>query len=517
MTQHKYNNDNYQTKELECLLQNKEYDNLAEKLSEIALNDFSKCNMWDIRKIFFALPDEICHKYITVCAAVSLLYDISGDTERCEKYAQIVRQKKKYTSPKSREYKLVCSYIAYLGLALPQTNYTTPLNLIRSIAVLGKGEKNIFPRLSVNANLPSVINGGRDFTEYSRYIKKILPPLRAICKKLFGDNGIGIPEVGAAECLYLDNKLYDALVMIVSIIPLIEQKGDINILFAAMYIQMCIMISKGQMISVSSMADKIKTRIVTGGGNYLIQNLNAVKVWAALYDCDYDFIDYWLTNLAPDENNDYCSLDRFAYFMKTRVYLMQGKHLCIVTIYEKVKPILIKFNRKKDLCEISMILAMSFYNEKQYDKAYELIENCINVSSKYHYDRMIANEGTRMYYLLRDYQKTKSKNNYLNKLISLTREISLLYPDYLKHKQEQIEPLTKIQIDIISLMAVGRSNTEIAYFMEVSVNTVKYHIKNIFKKLNVTSRAEAITKAFDYKIISKITKNNNNDFIKEKK
>jgi DNA-binding NarL/FixJ family response regulator len=51
--------------------------------------------------------------------------------------------------------------------------------------------------------------------------------------------------------------------------------------------------------------------------------------------------------------------------------------------------------------------------------------------------------------------------------------------------------LTQREIEILSLIAVGTSNEDMAEKLFVSTNTVKTHIYNIFKKINVKSRLQA--------------------------
>lgn len=57
----------------------------------------------------------------------------------------------------------------------------------------------------------------------------------------------------------------------------------------------------------------------------------------------------------------------------------------------------------------------------------------------------------------------------------------------------QTEELTPREHEVLSLVAVGRSNKEIASALGIGVRTIEFHLKNIFPKLGVRSRAEAIS------------------------
>jgi LuxR family maltose regulon positive regulatory protein len=61
--------------------------------------------------------------------------------------------------------------------------------------------------------------------------------------------------------------------------------------------------------------------------------------------------------------------------------------------------------------------------------------------------------------------------------------------------QSLVEPLSERELEILRLIAAGRSNPEIAEHLYLSLNTVKWHAKNLFGKLNVSSRIEAVARA----------------------
>lgn len=54
------------------------------------------------------------------------------------------------------------------------------------------------------------------------------------------------------------------------------------------------------------------------------------------------------------------------------------------------------------------------------------------------------------------------------------------------------ESLSKREHDVLQLLTEGKDNNGIADTLTISINTVETHLKNIYKKLNVSSRTEAV-------------------------
>ena len=57
--------------------------------------------------------------------------------------------------------------------------------------------------------------------------------------------------------------------------------------------------------------------------------------------------------------------------------------------------------------------------------------------------------------------------------------------------ENKIDDLTKRELEVLKLLAVGMYNKEIAEKLNISERTVKNHVSNIFKKLEVTDRTHA--------------------------
>lgn len=66
----------------------------------------------------------------------------------------------------------------------------------------------------------------------------------------------------------------------------------------------------------------------------------------------------------------------------------------------------------------------------------------------------------------------------------------------------KIESLTRREMDVLKLLAVGMYNKEVAEQLDISERTVKNHVSNIFKKINVTDRTQAAVFAIRNNLIT---------------
>jgi ATP/maltotriose-dependent transcriptional regulator MalT len=64
------------------------------------------------------------------------------------------------------------------------------------------------------------------------------------------------------------------------------------------------------------------------------------------------------------------------------------------------------------------------------------------------------------------------------------------------------EPLSERELEVLTLLASGRTNAEIAKDLFVAVGTVKSHVNSIYRKLDAANRAEAVTRAREMRLLS---------------
>ncbi len=70
------------------------------------------------------------------------------------------------------------------------------------------------------------------------------------------------------------------------------------------------------------------------------------------------------------------------------------------------------------------------------------------------------------------------------------------FVDVRKLNRDPLEALTQKERELLAALARGRTNDQLAGDFEVSVNTVKFHLRNIYEKLSLRNRAQAV--AFYY-------------------
>ena len=64
-----------------------------------------------------------------------------------------------------------------------------------------------------------------------------------------------------------------------------------------------------------------------------------------------------------------------------------------------------------------------------------------------------------------------------------------------------VEPLSARELEILRLIAAGHSNQAIADTLIIAVSTVKRHINNIYGKLDVQSRTQALLRARELNLL----------------
>jgi LuxR family maltose regulon positive regulatory protein len=127
------------------------------------------------------------------------------------------------------------------------------------------------------------------------------------------------------------------------------------------------------------------------------------------------------------------------------------------------------------------------------------------------YIRRWVDAGPSIAPLLRD---VRDKGNiphalhpYLDVLLDACRnafgDVPLQPERHLAHQStgEMLDPLTARELEIVRLICAGHSGPEIASELVLAYNTVRKHISNIYSKLGVRSRTQAIARVRELNLL----------------
>lgn len=162
---------------------------------------------------------------------------------------------------------------------------------------------------------------------------------------------------------------------------------------------------------------------------------------------------------------------------------------------------------QRSAIERLILRALAYQSRGDESQAVELLAQALAAAQPEGYLRLFVDEGAGVAGLLQALRRAQVagryrhiSGEYVDELLAAFAEDATGAPDVDESTggrvaQPLIEPLTDRELDVLEAMTEGLSNAEIADHLVVAVSTVRTHIKNVYGKLAVRNRVEAVTKA----------------------
>ena len=200
----------------------------------------------------------------------------------------------------------------------------------------------------------------------------------------------------------------------------------------------------------------------------------------------------------PDEDNDFFILDRFKYMVKIRCYITRKKYLRAFSLIEKMKNYAHNYDRTYISMELGILSSILNYRCGKPWK--EEFTATLEEISSYDFIRIISVDGAAVLPLLREvYGEYDGRDqryaDWLFRVLEETERMASAYPLYMKAHSEDIPAISGNAKKILYLQAQGRSLSEIAYELDMKESTIKYHIKENYRKLEVNNKIDAVMTA----------------------
>lgn len=420
--------------------------------------------------------------------AMSMLSSIDSDIERAEYWYGKLKEQLKTINHNSAEYKNARNWLLYLDIALPHRGNAGLDRLLPAIYVKMRSNDIQLPEFSVTSNLPSLLNGGKDFSSWVPRDKLLYNLLSHPVEALLGRMGVGLPPLALAESQYEKGEdISGRFVTLMSLVPKLRKDGTPEMEFVLIGLQSRVLCDQNEWdASVKCICD-FRQDMQERGFSQLLPNIDALHCRVSLLEDDV-FADTWFREQAPSEQ-PFITMDRYRYLTKIRCYLNQQEHFQALTLAGTLLSYFEQYHRTLNQIETLILLAICRFRMEATDWA-DYLSRALELGQRYGYIAVFAWEGIALLPLLNqlDWQDDP---DYFQRVLEATQKQSILYPKYLRSSVGSIPQLNNMERKVLRLICSNKSNADISIILNISKNTVKTHIRHLFAKLGAKNRNEA--------------------------
>ena len=460
--------------------------------------------LYELRHYYLTLPEETIVESIELIAGMCMLQSILMNSEESERWYDILAAQEKKKNGSER--KTVKNWLAYLDIALPHRGSGGLIDILKNAFILLTNRQITLPEFSVTSNLPSQMNGGKDFCEWSKKDRELARTIGKPVSILLGKYGKGFADIALAESLYEkggDN--YEILSLVSRGRMQAEAGGKLEQCFVAAAIQARIHVINGQIEEAIEILLYFRNMAVREHGDKLLSNIDTFLFRLALYQGEKAQIEEWMEK-APKEDEEFCAFDRYKYLAKVRGYLLYSRYERAQSLLERLLYYAKVMERSYIRMEANLLLSITLYRMNQAAWK-DVLLKVLGEAEDYHFVRIISREGAAIRELLKvagwkaEDAETKEGKAYRRQVLKETEAVAIAYPSYLKVKSMEKEVFSDNAVKILRFQAEGLSNFQIAKLLEITESAVKYHCRENYKKLGVRGKAEAVMEARKRKLI----------------
>ncbi len=176
------------------------------------------------------------------------------------------------------------------------------------------------------------------------------------------------------------------------------------------------------------------------------------------------------------------------YFTLSRLLIAQGNLARAESLLLRLHQAAAAAERNGSLIEILILQALTFAAQRRNEDALSSLAQALGQAEGEGFVRIFLDEGAPMVALLRQAVAHETYASYALHLLDALGETATA-------PQLLIDPLSERELEVLRRVAAGYSNQDIARELFVAGSTVKKHVHNIYAKLGVGSRTQAVARA----------------------
>ena len=482
-------NEDYR-RALACYSRSGAMDKVSELLTKNAELHPGMGHYDEMEPYYRALPEKEILSSPALMQAMSMLCAICMDYEGSEKWYQALRdfaEGRRRTDAAAREAR---GRLAWLDLALPQrTAESMPDTFSKVFQLLTRREIRL-PPFSVTSALPRLMNGGKDFSPWSKKDDLLYATLRLAVETVLGRDGVCLADCAIAESKYEKGEnVKDRVLSLMSNLERIRRSGTPDIEFAVVGLLARTQVDAGRAADARLTLTTLRDRFTAAGETRFLPNLDAMLCRVDLRLGDDAAVDRWYREKAPRDPQRLRVMKRYQYLTQAMAELALGEEEATLLTLAPLIPYCQACRRYLDGIHLGILSAIARFRlgEDQWRQDWT---KSLETAESFRFLRPISQYGAAALPLLEACPPT-GDGTFAKALSAALRNQAACYPDFLRPRREMRGPLSPAELQVLRLICADKSNAEISSLLGIKVATVKVHVSHILQKLNVQRRSEA--------------------------
>lgn len=485
---------------LDCYTKGGDYAKVSELLTRNAEQHPGMGHYYELEKYYRGLPESEILASPALMQGMSMLCSLEADYDASERWYEELKQFAHRCGKQDAAGKQARSRLAWLDISLPQRAVEKLTDTIPAVFQLMRNKEITLPPFSVTSTLPSIMNGGKDFSAWSKRDDFLYQTIRIPVEAVLGRDGVGLADCAVAESKFEKGEDISARILpLVSRMNEIQRTGTPDMEFAATGLLIRSQLASGQSEDARQMLETLRLHFCERGLTRFLPNLDAMLCRIALHAGDIDAAELWYREKAPRDPLHLNVMKRYQYLTQAMVELANGKPDAALLTLAPLEDYCKTCARHIDGIHIHILNAIALYRKREHTWQTHLKE-ALAVAEEYRFIRTISVYGAAVLPLLEESDR-EGERKWQKRLMAEVRRQAAYYPAFLEPPIAPAEELTATELQILRLICADKSNAEIGQIMDIKLTTVKTHVSHILDKLDVSRRSEAKTVAKKLRLI----------------
>ena len=454
----------------------------------------------EMEKYYRSLPESEILASPSLMQGMSMLCALATDYRGSERWYHELQEFANRCGKQDAAGKQARSRLAWLDISLPQRGVESLIDTIPAIFRLLKNKEVKLPEFSVTSTLPSIMNGGKDFSVWSKKDDLLYQTIRIPVEAILGRDSVGLADCAIAESKFEKGEnISSRMLSLIPIMSEIHNSGTPDIEFAVNGLLVRSQLASGQPEDARRTIDALRERYAEQGLIRFLPNIDAMRCRVDLHTDQFDSADEWYRKKAPRDPMHLNVMKRYQYLTQAMVELADGRPDAALMTLAPLEPYCKSCARHIDGIHLHVLTAIAWYRKKDGNWR-ESLSLAMTEAQEYRFIRTISVYGNAVLPLLEELEWTEN-DKWHRQLMSDVRSQAALYPHFLQTRLAQSDTLTPMESQILHLICADKSNAEIAQIMDIKLTTVKTHVSHILMKLDVNRRSEAKTVAKKLRLV----------------